>query len=1132
MPYVFRIHEQHGKAPNPSTFTSGWGSTTILSGPILDEIVTGSAVHRMGTSIPSIFARPILFQTAFDTLDPLHYADNGVSQKLVSEVLDMLEFLYQNAGNPALSTDEWVATTQLAALKANPDPKLHRFADALTAHLPKIGNPAKITLFFWTAPNAQGEEKRVLIGGTAPATLVFTSPNWIRKCRENGWIFNRLDGSVMFGSDIRPLSARNHEFRDMLINLRLTYNTELQTACGGNIGLCKYIFETKSLLGLNTTPLLKADFLAKYPPVKGVYAGDVPIPCQKVTPTGSGYMIRPTSNRYTTALTAAGAAVNVNVPLALNDEGLPGVAYMGGAAWKPSYKINEAKARVTPVYNRDLPGNMGISYPWIGAFDLLEDKIIKVRGKIDQKNFITLFDGESTFLIPLRRAFFDYFNVEDLEEVNPHTGKRLVEITASDTGVTVTVNMPISDPSYPSIPLSRTYSPADIVRTDRAIELGFFPFYTVEEHPELDTYSVMLSSGEGCSLKFIQLSPGSSVDLGSAGHVRSTQQIATDVTTYYDVNGPISYVEVSTPGGERGLVIPRMRRITPGTSQFQFAVDFGTSNTFVAYRSPAQTSPESLAFGNDTSQKLDDPQVVFLYDPVTLPQMIDTYQREFMIPSVGAAGSIASFPIKTTVSEVSLFGNQTAWNLFGNINVGFKFKNEITTGNALNTVYFTNLKWALEEDPGNKLANWRALAFCKQLLWILKNKALLNGGSPSFKVMLMFPESMIDRTVFYDPSSDSGIWCQAARELGLNPRDMFDDTVTESEAPYYRVVKGQDNILNIDIGGGTTDMFFVRRLDKQGLPMQQPEAYYISAKFAADDLWGDGAGARLNTAGENGFCRYLEEKIAENGESTDSIKSLVSRSSDIMAALFSNEERYHTRVHIRQNNNLRSVLLIHYTALLYAVSRILRKLDSGIPQVISFTGMGSNYLSLLCPNPQYLQAFTGSVLEQLTGQKLPFGFRLDTHFNEAKELTALGALEKGNVKPEFHISSSARRPLVDLGCDSYEFLQYSQLRNGDEAKEIRAEAKKVFMNFADFLAKPEFGRIAADTLKLSIPAQMIETMNQGADKSFNNVQGAIPQSFNNCSVGDNLFFWFLKDTLCTLSVNFYKTGGISSKNMK
>lgn len=1123
MAYVFRIHRQNGGgAPNPATFQNGWDQSAYLSGTLLDEIEAGQNVSRMGTSIPSIFARPMLFQTAFNTIIPLTYDDPGLNQQLISEVFDMLEFLYQNAGSKKLSSQEWVAAEQILRLRTSGNDALVRLGETLESHLQKIGNPASITMFFWEDTDTKGKTVKALIGGTSISTLVFTSPNWSRIAEENGWIFRRLDGTKFFSNELESLNQRNSDFRDMIYNLRMTFDTEFQTQCEGNKGLAKYIWE--SIGNRTMAPMAKAVFLSQYPAIKDIYAGNLPICRKDAGPVRSGYRIRPTSSRYANQIGAFGGAMSIQVPMALNDNGLPGVEYVGGATWQPTYKIDEAKVRTTQYFNRELPGDMGVDYPYLTASDLLEDKIVKVPGNIDVKNFYTLFDGESKYLLPLKRLFFDFFNIEDLDKADDRSRKKLVEITTDKDGsITVTVNMPIEDAARNFIPLTKKYERSSIISPAKHIEIGFFPFYKVTDKPQLDVYSVMLAGSTNDTLDFYYLDTNQTKRIPATAMSRTAETNIMQNTKYFDVRGTIDLVEVSLDSGVKALVIPRMRKIITGKTVYQFAVDFGTSNTYIAYRTPGGEI-HTLTTGNQIDgqgQDVTDTQAIFLYNTKIVATLIDTIQREFMVPTIGMADSLTEFPIKTAVCEVSQFENQPQMNLFGNINVGFKFKHEISAGKVPNATYFTNLKWALEQNPGGKLPGWRVLAYCKEILWLLKNKALLNGGNENFEVMLTFPESMIDRSVFLDQVAGSGVWAEAEHELGLPATGRFTDDVTESEAPYYKVVRGADNMLNIDIGGGTTDMLLVRHLDKNGDKLDNVSARYVSVKFAADDLWGDGAAARKNTVGQNGFCQYLSDKITDNGEDISGITQLVKKSSDVMAALFSNDSRFKTSVLIRQNQNLKSILLIHYTSILFAAGRLLNHFDAGIPKILSFTGMGSKYLSLISTDPKRLTAFTADVLRQITGCEIPFGFTVDMHYKEAKEVTAKGALSKADVEVAFHIPDTYKESYVDLGCESYTDLTYGSLRNGAEMKSIRDDARKVFDVFVKLLKSNAYSQAAAKEFQLSIPPSMINDLDQLANSSFNNVQGAIPAAHSQRAVTDNLFFWFLKDSLCNLSATYY-----------
>lgn len=1127
MPYVFRIHQQTGDGSSLGNFDNGWNESAPLRGSVLNEIETGLEKGRMGTSIPSIFARPLLFEAAFNNIGN-KLDGNGLNQQLVSEVFDMLEFLYQNGRSNKLVTEEWDSETQLKKMRDSDSDAIRRLGLAIENHLGKIKNPDKITLFFWEDVTNFGEKVKVLIGGTSLTTMVFTSPNWARKAENNGWVFKRVDGSKFFANDVRPLYLRAKDFRDMMYCMRRSFNAQFDLQCGINTGLARYLEDSIARSSATPQVLTPVEFTNQYPPIKGVRAGQLPISYKEVSANaaGSGYLIRPTSRRYTTGKTdTAGGALNIRVPMALNEKGLSGVKYVGGAPWKASYKIDEAIVRNPgiPYYKRELPGDMGIEYPYLTAFDLLEDKIIKVPGIIDSQKFHTLFDGQSTYLLPLKKLFFEFFDISDLDKPHAHTGKKLVVINSANNEITVTINMPIEDAVTPYIELKRTYRGNDIVKSGqdevKDIEIGFFPFYKVTDNEDLNVYSVMLASAANDKLVFNKITNDEIEDLPAVYTSRTAETQYLHNTKYYDVSGTIDLVEVVLPSGVKALVIPRMKELKTGATDFQFAIDFGTSNTFIAYKINGITGVHTLSFDEN------DRQVEFLYSPDKLPMMADTIQREFMLPTIGAEDSIAEFPIKTSVSEVYNLRDKAlepgGLKLFGHLNVGFKFKNEINVQGLAGTTYCTDLKWALEEEPGGPVQRGRVKAFCKQILWLVKNKALLNGGNDEFTVMLTFPISMIDKTVFLHTMGHTGSWYDAANELGLN-KIHFNDEITESEAPYYKVVTDKVNMLNIDIGGGTTDIFLVRHLDKDGnaLPIS---AKYSSVKFAADDLWGDGTTAHTEAIGNNGFYLYLKKKIEENHGSNalDVYIKMVNKSADIIAQLFSNDSRFNTSALISHNQNLKSILLIHYSALLFAIGRMLKKLDVGIPSVISFTGMGSKYLALICSDESRLAKFTAEVLKLVTDFNVPHMFKLKQHYADAKEVTAKGVLEKESVHPNYRIPSDRKEKYIDTGCDHFSRLIYNQLFTESETNDIRRDARLMFDKFMEMLRSDEFSQFTADTFELSIPENMLDELDRVADGSYNNVQGSLNRGHRNRGVQDNLFFWFLKDSLNKLSVAFY-----------
>ena len=149
--------------------------------------------------------------------------------KLVSECLDLIEFLYQHGKDPKLVVKHWNATQQIQSLRRDVYPEHTKLAKVLEDEIALYPQLQDIFLFFWKDATPGGMAPReFLIGGTSPYTLVFTSPNWQRCITKNGFNFKRLNGNPMFGTgSFEPLMNRDAGFKDMLYSLRMAYHGTL-----------------------------------------------------------------------------------------------------------------------------------------------------------------------------------------------------------------------------------------------------------------------------------------------------------------------------------------------------------------------------------------------------------------------------------------------------------------------------------------------------------------------------------------------------------------------------------------------------------------------------------------------------------------------------------------------------------------------------------------------------------------------------------------------------------------------------------------------------------------------------------------------------------------------------------------
>ena len=1128
MSYAFRIHEPKAAgaaAPKSASTMAGWTETGFIAGNLLSEenIPLGRTSNKMGTSIPSIFARIFLFDGAFQALDGKSVSkldQPSADTALVSECLDLIEFLFQHGSDSKLIIRHWNATEQIRNLRAQQAkfPEHGKLAQVLEDEIALYRNLNDIFLFFWkdSTPTSLLPQE-FLIGGTSPYTLVFTSPNWARIVKENNFGFNRLDGSPLFDSShVASLKNRDGSFKDMLYSLRMAYQGDLTAqASWFNKYLTTMWNDEKS-----KNPVVKAmggapgAFISKYATAQddqgaAVMAAMLPVCYLKEVSTASGYEIVARSNRYAHYTAKNGTPITIAAPLVLNENGLSGVKYIGNSLWNSqSCKINEAAIRGTEMHERIAPGQMGVKCPFLIWSDFLEDKIIKLPFKINNRHFITAFAGQTQYVLPLKRMFFKYFNIEDIESAACEAlKKKLVEISIGSNSVIVTINVPICDTTHHVIELKREYKGADIVTPH--FTLGFFPFYRCQDN-NLNRYSVM-NCGNGAKMSFLKVDSLEKPVLSSSV-IRTPQQTLVSQTEYYLIRDSFDLVEVRLENA-KGMIIPQMQVVGTPTNQYKFAVDFGTSNTYIAHTTTNNPHPVTLEIDAH------DQQTVYLNEPGDLGElymMRPFMAREFAPIALGQEADIA-YPARTATCETTNF-ERTNPDLFGTISIGFNMMNEPQAANYF--VYKTGLKWLLEEHPGNQHHTNRVKFYFLQTLWMLKNESLMNNGDDQFEVYITFPETMKQPT----KTSLIGLWQWAKKELNINCTFFYGTQYSESIAPYNCMATriGGASFLNIDIGGGTNDLLFVNK-DAAG---HITNAHYSSSMFAGDDLWGDGVRINANNPLNNGFVDYLYTEIQNTAESYRreilsplvSLKSgVTSSSADVMGYLFKYDNEFGTSAKIMGQRNLYSLVFIHYAALMFNVSRLIKKMGIEIPLRLSFTGMGSKYINLISPDRAIIKRLTILLLEKYTGKKVGAAFEIINHQNaDVKEITAKGVLEGLGLNPGFQIPTDVLQPVVDYGFDCTRELTYADV----ETEEIRNAALDNFDTFVTSLRDRDFANFLFRTFNLTISSQLLDDLSIRSRQSFVTMSANIPAQYSGLNVTETLFFWPLKNALVELSQNY------------
>ena len=1138
---------------------SGWGRTmaydTNRVPHITDTVGSGIALSKMGTSIPTPFARIFLFKTAFEMVNGSAYGanDNSAYGKLVSECLDFLEFIY--GYGDAIVVKPWNVDLNITALRNSASAGHQVLGRSLENFALNLG-VEDIYLFYYNG---------VLIGGTSPFTLVYTSPNWQRvKNITNacGLAGNQLFPDYSLPNTVAtPLHERDLGFRTMLTR----YYVAFRNVPGmSDTSFFKYIYRNQNIYDAEmrqyfaditgVTPYDVAMFRNDYACVKAnmteidilgmggastlflaTKSNGVPPGGKKIIGGGTedGTNI---SDDYKIAATVNNG--NVSRPLVLFEGGITGATYVAGKPLPNGVDI--VRNPDEPLDSRILPGGQNIKYPYLTDTDFIQEKIIKVGYKVDTDNFMTFgikTDGDGDYLLPLRKEIFEYFKPSDFVDGNVQGLSIKLEELNKET-VQVHLRIPVQFKGRPYVELVHKYEKDDIVVLKShpdIFSIGVFPSYKVCNSQVPNLYSVLvLDARNKVTTKYYAFNNGV-VDV----EVTSSKKRMKNGSRYEEIRQAFNICEVEVDDA-KALLLPNFKEVTPdGSSKVVVGVDFGTTNTYICYSTKNGAEPHSL----EISQK--DMQVLMLNkidlskgnygeayknSMLMMPPYIQSLDREFAPLLLGSESDVA-YPFRTVTCETEegsdCFKKIPDFQLFADINVGFNFLKEIVK--LQNEKYNTNIKWDIEkprkigsDDKEVQVCINRVRAYCMQTAWMIKNKLmLLHDPCTKFTVFLTFPYTM-KRPV----RNDIVKYWQNAFDVVMGIGNVSINRVTESIAPYYSMVsKGgnfTDNALNIDIGGGTTDMLFA--------DVENNVFYYTSSKFAGNDIWGDGKQkVEVENVKDNGFVKDFEEKLKSNAiivstEGKDNpkdaylqYKALVGNSADLMSYIFRYEDKYRYTDFIRlSKTKFVPILCVHLGALLYHVAQVLTEKNITIPSTITFSGMGAKYIHIISIEDEDIQDIVKLLLSSFMTSmskdgkcKMPNNFTVIFQEN-AKEVTAQGAMLVKHESLE-DISSYTETPLCIYGVgEDVPKLTYEKVVG------YRDNVIKNFEKFIkDFLYNDDIVSFFKEEFEIEFNEDLIGTLRNEAVQSFNLM------SDNNKTdiVNETMFFWPLKNGLYKASKN-------------
>ncbi len=1111
--FVFRKYAGY----NPNEIKC-WSPSTVISESSFDleDIVFSRGASKAGTSIPSPLARLELFDTAFHIVGDdrkNNLKGRTIYHQLVSDCLDVMQMIFNSKNSDIgigkkLWFKEWKVRENIDKLKSKGDSHPNNllaksleqiFFDKIN---PRFTGVDSIFLIYY-------ENK--LLGGTSPLTLFFTSPNWSRYISD-GAISNipqSADGDVFFDDDYRPLHERDKAFVSYVYKLLL----QNRTAFNRSEGLKKYINRSIDVIE-QEKPGWKLQFQDYNGQSQSTDSFDEEMPVQQsrldseyskiltnidnkfLTINGinfyhqieqnvtenikavSDFVIRATQSRYAHEMDDANVKHNIHPPLVLVDGmNIPGDYMERNAPWNPNTKLKRqyfwGPKKLLPLYERKLPQGSSLStinYPFVTTDDFLEDCLIEVPFKLNNYKFFTGFNGDFKYLLPIKKEYFNFFNLDDL--------KKNLTITINEGQVRVNLRIPIRNKKGTTdISFSRIYDKQSNNISEAKIGLGIFPFYKIinddEDVKALNDYTILLADkNNNVEINLIDFFKYENIITKKPETATSIERSRKGITAgskYYSINGSFDLIELGINDSDKdivGLIIPEWpeKNVMSTGKQFSFAIDFGTSNSHISY-----TDSKDSRVPKPFEIKDNDLQVVLLNKPENRSNLSETYRsgygslaeldsivnREFMPIIFGDfPGSDFSFPIRTATCERADFKSNPA-KIFGNINIGFFIDHEESKPNDIN--YTTNLKWLFENNTDDSSSTKRIESFLTEILLIIRNKVILNNGEiKETKICWMKPQSM--GQAINDQLVDA--WNVATKRVFKNIERVFETTaISESLAPYYYFKFGPDgnfknraaDSINIDIGGGTTDVIYLNKKANN----------YISTsfRFAANDIWGSGIIEGLK---DNGFIKNFLDFNDKNKRQRDLADSVLDsfltnaayKSEDVVSLLFKYDNILKFSESIKRNNpELLFIFYLHYSAIIYHVIQLLesKNIDM-LPKYFTFTGKGSQYIRLMCGDDK-LTEFTTLLLKSFTQLKIDNGFKVILS-DKPKEVTANGGVLFLTADPGDKILLKADDELIHFGGSTdFNTTFRKGYTTNDKALKNEQFNKSVLSNLQSFIDK-------------------------------------------------------------------------------
>lgn len=641
------------------------------------------------------------------------------------------------------------------------------------------------------------------------------------------------------------------------------------------------------------------------------------------------------------------------------------------------------------------------------------DTMIKVPFRISRDNYVTIkyqndtLDRDYDYLLPFKPEIVTLFGGIDIPAE--------LHINRSSVTVHISYNGKSYEKEYALEPFRPEQGRiVDLKLSSISFNLGVFPNILSPNEQENNYFKILVVGADEdseapifnidkVSLSFYkkagnrlnhikEVLPEDNAQYGVwPAFVRSQQKsdIEESGTKFYELfNTSFDMMEVRILN-DTGLLIPKWQMSRPTNETFTYAIDLGTSNTFISRCKNDNNGQPDLSRKPELF-KMDRPMVNYMQEipedqQYSLTRRIedsifDKAKKKIKTEFVPAFidGIDYKFPIRTALCGIRDRSRKPK--LFDNHNIAF-FYEKIMANDDQDV--FTDIKWDKDEDM--------LRVFVRELLLIIKCDILQRDGD-------------LDRTriVWFSPLSFMGqmrdtyqrIWNEEPWNILSVPQNQV-RRFSESEAPYYYYKKmdyiaDSDAVTVIDIGGGSTD--FVYFIDNQ------PQVAN-SVHFGCDVLWENGFNAFANVK-ENGIYRRYADNLRftrkDLEELNDCFKHIDStKTKDIINFWLTNEK--YCGITKFLSNDFKPVFVYHLTAILFYMASMYKENDLEAPRTVVFSGNGSKYIdNFISSEHDVLKNVIDLVFEYVYGGEHNVNIRLP---KERKESTCYGGLYRDAAAP-------------------------------------------------------------------------------------------------------------------------------------